>query len=138
MTYRVTRIPAGTMAGGRRAQASDFAGTYVARATFDPTSSTQILLATAPAGSRVVDVLSYGGGTGGTNPTVDIGTSGTTDGFANELAANIAASAVAGNKVGTLIGTLLTVPTPIYGKVGASAATGGTTTVALVISTEAM
>lgn len=107
------------------------------RATFDPTSSTQILLGTLPAGSRVVDVVAYGGATGGTNPTVDIGTSGTNAGFANELDCDAtASSAVAAGTAGTLIGTLLSTATAVYGKVGASAATGGTAVVSIQFTIE--
>lgn len=128
-TYPITRIPRGVVAGGRPGGATLASGAFVWRASFDPTSSAQILLGTTPANCRVIDIVSEGGATGGTNPTVDIGTSGTTDGFANELAANIPSSAAAANKAGTLLFTKLAAETPIYGKVGASAATGGTTTV---------
>ena len=93
-------------------------------ASFDPTSSSQISLGTLPANARLLDVVSFGGSTGGTNPTVDVGTAADDDGLANELAADGFASGT-----GALSGNLLTVDTEIFGKVGASAATGGTVTV---------
>lgn len=105
--------------------------------SFDPTSSTQILLGYVPAGARVIDVLGYGGTTGGTNPTVDIGTVGDDDGFANELDADAAGtSATAGAKAGVLLNTALTSTTAVYGKVGGSAGTGGTFAGALLYIVE--
>lgn len=96
------------------------------KASFDPTSATQIELFTLPKGAIPLGVVSLGGATGGTNPTVDIGSSGTTDGFANELDADTLTLV---DGTGTLTGVELTADTIVYGKVGASAATGGTTTV---------
>lgn len=96
--------------------------------SFDPTSASQVSLFTLPAGSRPLDVISYGGATGGTNPTVDVGTA-DDDGLANELDADAVSSAVADGTGGALLGTVLADDTEIFGKVGASAATGGTTTV---------
>lgn len=93
-------------------------------ASFDPTSASQISLGTLPKNARILDVVSFGGATGGTNPTVDIGTSGDDDGLANELAADGFDSGT-----GALSGTLLAADTEVFGKVGASAATGGTVTV---------
>jgi|JI10StandDraft_1071094.scaffolds.fasta_scaffold57123_8 hypothetical protein len=98
----------------------------VMKASFDPTSATQILLGTLPAGSIPLGVQSLGGATGGTNPTVDIGTVASNAGIANEVDADTLTLTAA---TGVLTGVPLTVDTPIYGKVGASAATGGTTTV---------
>jgi len=95
------------------------------RASFDPTSSTQVSLGTLPKGARPLGVHSLGGATGGTNPTVDIGSSGDNDGFAAELDADD----VAFNGSGALTGAVLAADTEVFGKVGASAATGGTTTV---------
>jgi len=138
MTTRLTRFPGGIVVGGGHGnnRATSASVLCSMRATFDPTSAAQILLGTLPVGARVVDVVSEGGGTGGTNPTVDVGTVATSDGFANELKANAVSSAVAAVTGGTLLGTLLTVATPVYGKVGASAATGGTTTVRVVYTVE--
>jgi len=98
----------------------------VMKASFDPTSATQILLGTLPAGSIPLGVQSLGGATGGTNPTVDIGTVASNAGIANEADAD---TLTLTDATGVLTGVPLTVDTPIYGKVGASAATGGTTTV---------
>ena len=131
MTARaITRLPHGLLFGGRAGVSTSYAEA-VLRASFDPTSATQILLGTLPIGARVLDVRSWGGATGGTNPTVDVGTVATADGFANELDADGNSGAFAAGTLGTLANTSLTVPTPVYGKVGASAATGGTTTVTI-------
>ena len=94
--------------------------------SFDPTSSSQISLGTLPNGARPIGVICLGGATGGTNPTVIIGSSGDDNGFADELDAD-ANYTEGGN--GALTGVLLATDTEVFGKVGASAATGGTTTV---------
>lgn len=99
---------------------------YEFKASFDPTSATQVLLGTYPKGSIPLSITSLGGATGGTNPTVDIGTVADNDGFANELDADGFAENAG---TGALTGVALTTDTAVYGKVGASAATGGTTTV---------
>lgn len=101
---------------------------------FDPTSSsTQVRIGNSatvgnffvlPRGAIPISVTSLGGITGGASPTVDIGTSTTLDAFFNEVS----------NTVGTTVGTNgsaiasggLTATTPVYGRVGASAGTGGT------------
>lgn len=137
MGYPITRIPRGIVAGGRPGGASLCGAVFVLRASFDPTSATQVLLGTLPNGARVIEVVSEGGATGGTNPTVDIGTLADDDGLANELAANIASSATSANKIGAQFGTKLTAETAVYGKVGASAGTGGTTTVQVHFIVEA-
>lgn len=105
-----------------------FAGVpvLVMKASFDPTSFSQILLGTLPAGAIPLGVQSLGGGTGGSSPTVDIGTVASNAGIANEVDADTLTLTYA---TGALTGIVLTEDTPIYGKVGASAATGGTTTV---------
>lgn len=125
----ITRLPRGLLFGGRGTQASTSYAKAVMRASFDPTSATQILLGTLPVGARVIGVRSWGGATGGVSPTVDIGTLATSDGFANELVADAKSDAFTAGTIGTLANTSLTVPTPVYGKAGASAAGGGTTTV---------
>lgn len=91
---------------------------------FDPTAASADTGEVLPAGAVVVGVQSLGGATGGTNPTVDIGTSGDPDGFANELDADTAGVMV---NTGALNGTALAASTAVYAGVGASAATGGTT-----------
>ena len=125
----VTRFPSGIAAGGGSTAATTAGGLFIMRVSFDPTSSSQVLLGTLPKGARVIDVRSWGGGTGGTNPTVDIGTVADDDGFANELDADGNSSAYAAGTLGVLANTQLTSDTPVYGKVGGSAATGGTTAV---------
>lgn len=96
------------------------------KASFNPTSASQILLGILPAGSIPLGVQSLGGATGGTSPTVDIGTAASNQGIANEVPAN---AVTLTSTTGVLTGIPLTADTPIYGKVGASAATGGTVTV---------
>lgn len=98
------------------------------KGSFDPTSATQIKLFTLPKGAIPLGVLSLGGATGGTNPTVDVGTVADADGFANEVDADGVTMTAA---VGALTGVLLTTDTAVYGQVGSSAATGGTVTVLL-------
>ena len=96
--------------------------------SFDPTQASASVSKTLPKGAIPLGVRSLGGGTGGASPTVNVGTSADPDGFANELAAD----SVTGETVtGALIGVELTADTEIYAGVGASAATGGTTTVIL-------
>ena len=82
----------------------------VMKASFDPTSATQILLGTLPAGSIPLGVQSLGGATGGTNPTVDIGTVASNAGIANEADADTLTLTYA---TGALTGVPLTVDTPI-------------------------
>lgn len=131
MTISLTNFPNGIQCFGGNQRASRAGVELKVIASFDPTSSAQVLLCTLPAGAIPIDVTSFGGGTGGTNPTVDIGTAGTTDGLANELRCDVIRGAVATSTGGTLLGTQFTTPTPIYGKVGASAAGGGTTKVGI-------
>lgn len=92
--------------------------------SFDPTAASASTGVTLPKGARVIGVQSLGGATGGTNPTVDVGTAGDADGFANELDADDVTIAPG---VGALTGTVLSADTLVYAGVGASAATGGTT-----------
>jgi hypothetical protein len=118
-------VTAGGGSGGSRSTIAS--STFSMRYTpFDATSATQVLIGILPAGSRVLDVVSMGGATGGTNPTVLVGTVADDDGFAANLDADAKSSAIAAGTTGVLVGTLLTAATPIYGKVGSSAATGGT------------
>ncbi len=83
-------------------------------------------VAVLPAGAIPLSVSSLGGATGGTNPTLDIGDGTDLDGFANELDADGISMRQDG---GALIGTALASDTTLYGMYGASAATGGTSTV---------
>lgn len=123
----VTRFPHGVAAGGSSSDATSAGAIFALRFSFDPTSATQVLLGYLPAGAVPLDVLGFGGTTGGTNPTVDIGTSGDDDGIANELDADATGTAaVSAAKNGVLLNTQMTSLTAIYGKVGSSAGTGGT------------
>ena len=104
----------------------------------DPTASTATALRigssatagrifTLPRGAVPISFLTIGGATGGTNPTVDIGTAGTTDGFFNEVDADTKGTIMGAN--GSLVvATGTTADVVVTGKVGASAATGGTFT----------
>lgn len=103
--------------------------------TVDPTAASAAITRTdgtpmtLPKGARPIAVQNLNGGaTGGTNPTIDIGTSGDGDGFANEVDADGRTTFLG---TGALIGTVLTADTPVYAGVGASAATGGTVTFAI-------
>lgn len=97
--------------------------TAVRIGTSATTGSTFVL----PAGAVPVSFLSLGGATGGTNPTVDIGTSATTDGFFNEVDADTKGTITGAN--GSLVtGSGIAAAVTVTGKVGASAATGGTVT----------
>lgn len=82
-----------------------------------------------PKGARPIGVQNLdGGATGGTNPTVDIGTAADDDGFAAEMDADDVTAIVA---TGALLGTELTADTEVYAGVGASAATGGSVSFAV-------
>ncbi|UOF81822.1 hypothetical protein [Caudoviricetes sp.] len=132
MTTTLTNFPNGITIGGGNQRSTTAGVEGVILATFDPTSSTQILLGTLPAGAVPLDVVGYGGTTGGTNPTVDIGTVASSAGMANELDGDAtASSAVAAGAAGALLGVQVTTPTAVYGKVGSSAGTGGPMKVAI-------
>lgn len=104
-------------------------GLYALQFSLDPTAASASVSKTLPVGAIPVAVQNMdGGATGGTNPTIDVGTSGDPDGFANELDADGVTSLVS---TGALLGVELTAETEIYAGVGASAATGGTVKVAV-------
>lgn len=128
---KITHLPKGLSAGERAsANATRSYGEFSFAATFDPTSSSQVLLGYLPPGARPLDVKSYGGATGGTNPTIKVGTLADDDGYATALYADAAgASAVAGGVAGVLLNVKVTAETAVYGKVGGSAASGGTSSV---------
>lgn len=134
---KVTRFTGGVAAGGASTGATSAGAIYAMRLSFDPTSASQVLLGYIPAGAVPLDVVGYGGATGGTNPTVDIGTADDNDGYANELDCDAGStSAVAAGTIGALKNTKVTSRTAVYGKVGASAATGGTFSGALLYTIE--
>lgn len=91
----------------------------------DPTAAAAATGSILPKGAVITGITSLGGATGGTNPTIDVGISGATDSIANELDADTAGTA---GTLGATGWTELTADTPIWAGVGASAATGGTTT----------
>jgi len=95
---------------------------------FDPT---QVLAGTGawlPKGAIPTGVITLGGGTGGASPTVDVSLAG---GAAGGLANEVVADTLSMTKLvaGAELGIELTADTQIEAGVGASAATGGTTTV---------
>ena len=106
--------------------------------SFDPTaaSATAVRIGTSsstgayftlPVGAVPLYLLTIGGATGGTNPTVDIGSSATPAGFFNEADADTKGTLIGAN--GSLVvGTGLTAQTQVYATVGSSAASGGTFT----------
>lgn len=81
---------------------------------------------TLPPGTVPVSILTIGGATGGTNPTVDIGTAASPDGFFNEVDADTRGVVQGSNGTSPSTGTATAVV--VTGRVGASAATGGTFT----------
>ena len=106
--------------------------------SFDPTaaSATPVRIGTSatvgntltlPAGAVPISILSLGGATGGTNPTVDIGTAAAPDGFFNEVDADTK-GVLKGADGSLAVGTGLTAASVVTGRVGASAGTGGTFT----------
>ena len=106
--------------------------------SFDPTAAaaTNVRIGTSsssgetfvlPAGAVPVSFMTIGGATGGTNPTVDIGTSADDDGFFNEVDADTK-GALKGADGALVVAGGTTAISTVTGKVGASAATGGTIT----------
>ena len=103
---------------------------------FDPTaaSATAVKVGTSsssgnnfvlPAGAVPISFMTIGGATGGTNPTVDIGTSADPDGFFNEVDADTTGT-LKGADGALVVGGGIAADVTVTGNVGASAATGGT------------
>ena len=103
---------------------------------FDPTASsaTAVKVGTSsssgndfvlPAGAVPISFMTIGGATGGTNPTVDIGTSADDDGFFNEVDADTKGT-LKGADGALVVGGGIAADVTVTGKVGASAASGGT------------
>ena len=91
------------------------------------TSATSGEIFKLPKGAVPTEFISLGGATGGTNPTVDIGTAADPDGFFNELDADLKGASQTG--AGALvIGTGVPANVQVTGNQGSSAATGGTVT----------
>ena len=106
--------------------------------SFDPTaaSATNVRIGSSsssgetlvlPEGAVPVSFMTIGGATGGTNPTVDIGSSADDDGFFNEADADTK-GALKGADGALVVAGGISAATTVTGKVGASAATGGTVT----------
>jgi len=80
-----------------------------------------------PKGAIPLHLITLGGATGGTNPTIDVQLAGgAAAGLANELDADTLSTALVTS--GASLGAALTADTEVQAGVGASAATGGTTT----------
>ena len=106
--------------------------------SFDPTQSyaTAVRIGTSsssgetfvlPTGAVPISFLSLGGATGGTNPTVDIGTSADPDGFFNEVDSDTKGT-LKGADGALVVAGGFTAASTVTGSVGSSAATGGTVT----------
>lgn len=89
------------------------------------TSSSTGNTLTIPAGAIIMSVQTIQAATGGTNPTIDIGTSADNDGIFNELPVDVAGEITGANGALCVAGGLVDNAT-VQAKVGASAATGGT------------
>ena len=106
--------------------------------SFDPTqsSATAVRIGTSatagetfvlPAGAIPISFMTIGGSTGGTNPTVDIGTSADPDGFFNEVDSDTKGT-LKGADGALVVAGGITAASTVTGIVGSSAATGGTVT----------
>ena len=106
--------------------------------SFDPTASgaTAVRIGTSatagqtfvlPAGAIPISFMTIGGSTGGTNPTVDIGTSADPDGFFNEVDSDTKGT-LKGADGALVVAGGITAASTVTGSVGSSAATGGTVT----------
>lgn len=82
---------------------------------------------TLPAGAIVMSIMTVNAATGGTNPTVDIGTSADDDGIFNEVPVDVVGEITGANGALAVAGGLAADAT-VQGKVGASAASSGTFT----------
>jgi hypothetical protein len=78
-----------------------------------------------PAGAILMSVQCIQAGTGGTNPTIDLGTSADNDGLFNELPVDVAGEITGANGALCVAGGLAANAT-VTAMNGASAATGGT------------
>jgi len=92
---------------------------------FDPTQASAGTGFVLPAGSVVSGIQSLGGATGGTTPTVHVGADGDPEFFASDLDADTA-------EQGTVLKFgYLDDDVEVWAGVGASAATGGKTTISI-------
>lgn len=97
---------------------------YTLYASVPATQASAPLGVSLPKGAVVMAVNGIGGGTGGESPTIHIGTEADPDAYAADLAADVA-SFHDSEAYGDEMGVRTTEVTPLYGGVGASAATGG-------------
>lgn len=106
--------------------------------SFDPTASSaaNVKIGTSsssgedlvlPAGAIVMSIMTVNAATGGTNPTVDIGTSADNDGIFNEVPCDVVGEITGANGALAIAGGLAADAT-VQGKVGSSAASSGTFT----------
>ena len=124
--------------GGDKGSVTPGVVTQSVTISFDPTATgaTAVKIGTSsstgenfvlPAGAVPISLLSIGGAAGGTNPTVDIGSSADPDGFFNEVDADTKGTLKGAD--GALVdGDGISADTTVTGNVGASAATSGTFT----------
>ena len=117
-----------TLRGYYRSTGSDVdtpsVGLQCIQFTLDPTAASADTGKVLPIGAIPMGVQNMnGGGTGGASPTIDVGSSATPDGLANELSADNITSI--SSTTGVLIGIPLTADTAIHAGVGASAAAAG-------------
>jgi hypothetical protein len=124
--------------GGDKGSVTPGVVTQSVTISFDPTATgaTAVKIGTSsstgesfvlPAGAVPISLLSLGGAAGGTNPTVDIGSSADPDGFFNEVDADTKGTLKGAD--GALVdGDGVASATTVTGNVGASAATSGTFT----------
>ncbi len=80
-----------------------------------------------PAGAIIMSVQTIGAAAGGTNPTVDLGSSADPDGIINELPVDVKGEITGANGALVIAGGLAA-STTVTANVGASAATSGTFT----------
>ena len=80
-----------------------------------------------PAGAIIMSVQTVGAATGGTNPTIDLGSSADPDGIVNELPVDVVGEITGANGALVVAGGLAAATT-VTANVGASAAVSGTFT----------
>jgi hypothetical protein len=91
------------------------------------TSSSAGETLTLPAGAIVMSIQTVGAAAGGTNPTIDLGTSADPDGIANELPVDVKGE-ITGAGGALIVAGGLAANAAVTANVGASAATSGTFT----------
>ncbi len=125
--------------GGSKGTHTPGVMTQSVQISFDPTqsSATNVRIGTSatsgetltlPAGAIPISLAVLGGATGGTNPTVDIGTSADPDGLFNEVDADTTGGDIVGAGGALAVAGGLVADATVTGMKGSSAATGGTFT----------